>query len=62
MSDRREGFYWVKIKFSPQWEVAHFDARGRWFVTREEIEIGEHEFAEIDERRLERDEPYAQSP
>lgn len=55
MTQREEGFYWVKFSADSKWEVARWDSSNKgWKFT----SGGRSEFClEIDERRIERLDP-----
>jgi hypothetical protein len=53
---REPGFYWVKHNEFKGWEIALFDVNKNWTFTGWGKSFYEEEVAEIDERRIVRDE------
>lgn len=53
---REDGYYWVKHLNG--WVVAYyilsFDGYGRWFLMGDEWSLGDNDFEEIDEKKIER--------
>jgi hypothetical protein len=58
MSDRKPGFYWVKARGPLGWIVAEWGglnwSAGFWSIAGMTDEWRDADFAEIDERRIER--------
>jgi hypothetical protein len=54
---RQDGFYWVKLSEDFDWEIAFFLQRFGWQRTGCRNANVDHDFTEIDERRIVRKEP-----
>jgi len=54
---RQDGFYWIRIGEDFDWEIAFFLQRFGWQRTGCRNANVDHDFTEIDERRIVREEP-----
>lgn len=51
--ERQEGFYWVKISQDTPWTIGEYYSN-TWYVIGLNLTMQDTDFAEIDERRIER--------